>query len=199
MILSAYIFAVRPWFICWGATEAEFNETLPGDELVSHPKHHDTHAITIHAPISEVWAWLVQIGQNKGGFYGYTSLENLVGCHMHNADRVIAEYQTLKIGDPVRLHPDAPPLTAIIVEFNSAIVLVNEPDVSVTPPAFNGTWGFYVRHADSASTRLLVRSRWAWNSGFLSWIGYRCFLEPAHFIMERKMLLNIKAHAEYTS
>lgn len=66
VIVGAYVFAVRPWFLRWGATAAEVNETLPGDELMSHPKHHNTHAVTIHAPIPEVWSWLVQVGQSAG-------------------------------------------------------------------------------------------------------------------------------------
>ena len=162
---------------------------------MSDPRHHDTHAITIHAPVAEVWPWLVQIGQDKGGFYSYAWLENLASCRVHNADRIIAEYQTLKTGTPVRLHPAAPPLTAMIVQPCRAIVLVTEA-ASALSPAFGGTWGFYVGKVDDTTTRLLIRSRWAWNPGLLSWFGYRCLLEPAHFLMERKMMLTLKASAE---
>ena len=196
--LGIYVFGVRPWFLRWGATEAEVHETLPGDSLVFNPKHHDTHAITIHAPVTEVWPWLVQIGQDKGGFYSYAWLENLAGCRLHNADRVIAEYQDLKVGDSVRLHPAAPLPRAMIVEPYRAIVLGGGAASANSPP-FNYTWGFYVVKVDSATTRLLIRSRWKWDPGFLSWFGYRCLLEPAHFIMERKMLLTLKACAEHAS
>ena len=196
--LGLYIFAVRPWFMRWGATEAEVRETLPGDSLVSSPKHCDTHAITIHAPVAKVWPWLVQIGQDKGGFYSYAWLENLVGCRLHNAERVIAEYQGLKVGDPVRLHPAAPPPRAIIVEPFRAIVLSGGAASAASPP-FSGTWGFYVVKVDNATTRLLMRSRWDWNPSLLSWFGYRCLLEPAHFIMERKMLLTLKGRIERVS
>lgn len=134
----------------------------------------------------------MQIGQDRGGFYSYAWLENLAGCRIRNADRIIPESQTLKAGDPVRLHPDAPPLTAMVVDPCRAIVLGGGAAAS---PAFDGTWGFYVREVDGA-TRLLTRSRWAWNPGPLPWLGYRCLLEPAHFLMERKMLLTLKACAE---
>jgi hypothetical protein len=131
---GAYVFAVRPWFLRWGATDAEGEGVLPGDELVPEPKHHDTHAITIHAPIAQVWPWLVQVGQGKGGFYSYAWLENLAGCHLHNADTIVPEYQTLKAGDTVRLHPSAPPLTAVIVEPHRSIVLAGGGDKAATPP-----------------------------------------------------------------
>jgi len=186
---------VRPWFLRWGATEAETRETLPGDALVSGPKHHDMHASTIHVPVAEVWPWLVQIGQDKGRFYSYAWLENLAGCHVHNADRVVAEYQMLRIGNPVRLHPAAPPLKAMIVQPYRAIVLVSDV-ASAISPAFSGTWGFYVGKVNDTTTRLLIRSRWAWKSGLLPWFGYRCLLEPAHFIMKWKMMLTLKESVE---
>ena len=84
--LAAYVFLVRPWHLKWGATDEETKMILPGDELFEHPQLNATHAITINAPVKKVWPWLVQIGQNRGGFYSYTWLENLVGCDMHNAD-----------------------------------------------------------------------------------------------------------------
>jgi len=61
-----YVLAVRPWFLRWGATEAETREILPGNGLVPDPKHCDTHAITVHAPVAEVRPWLVQFGSTTG-------------------------------------------------------------------------------------------------------------------------------------
>ena len=87
--LAAYVFLIRPWHLKWGATEEELKMPLPGDELVKHPKLNATHAITINAPVAEVWPWLVQVGQKRGGFYSYTWLENLVGCEMSNADQIV--------------------------------------------------------------------------------------------------------------
>ena len=99
--LAAYAFFVRPWHLKWGATEEELNMSLPGDGLVQNPKLNATHAITINAPVRDVWPWLVQVGQNRGGFYSYTWLENLVGCEMRNADQIVPEWQELKVGDEV--------------------------------------------------------------------------------------------------
>jgi hypothetical protein len=68
----------------WNATTEEVKEPLPGDEIVHAPTWTYTHAITILAPRAAVWPWLVQIGQDRGGFFSYEVLENLVGCHIHN-------------------------------------------------------------------------------------------------------------------
>ena len=153
--LAAYVLAVRPWHVRWGATDVEVKERLPGDELVEHPNVEATHAITIDAPAEEVWPWLVQIGQDKGGFYSYAWLENLVGCRLRNADRILPEFQQLKAGDTVRLHPQAPPLPVLICEPPRTLVLGNNME-------YPGTWGFYLKESDGGGTRLIVRGRGEW-------------------------------------
>ena len=83
---------LRLWRTKWGATDAEVHRSLPGDDLIPHPKWRYTHAITIRASAAEVWPWLVQMGQGRGGMYSYEWLENLVGCDIHNAaDQPVAE------------------------------------------------------------------------------------------------------------
>src|SRR5918994_7083921 len=76
----AYALVVRPWHLRWGATEEGIAKPLPGDELVPNPAIESTRAITVNAPVEEVWPWLAQIGQDRGGFYSYEWLENLAGC-----------------------------------------------------------------------------------------------------------------------
>ena len=96
--IAAYTIGVRPWHRRWGATREEVARALPGDELVAAPVTSATHAITIRAPAGDVWPWLVQLGQNRGGLYSYQWLENLVGCQMRNTDRIIPELQHLQEG-----------------------------------------------------------------------------------------------------
>src|ERR1051325_3730952 len=120
----AYWFLVRPWHLRWGATDDELHQLLPGDALAPlDPQLNATHAITINAPAADVWPWLVQMGQHQGGFYSYTWLENLVGCHMRNANWIKPEWQSLKVGDSVWLHPKAPPLKVLALDPGCSIVL----------------------------------------------------------------------------
>ena len=185
--LAAYAFIVRPWHLKWGATEAELKMPLPGDELIEHPQLNATHVITINAPVADVWPWLVQVGQNRGGFYSYTSLENLVGCQMRNAEKIVPEWQDLKVGDEVWLHPKAPPLKVLSVEPGRAIVLEK-------------CWTFFLQPIDERKTRLIIRGRGEFNpdlkNPLLNFLVWRGVFEPAHFIMERKMMLGIKKRAE---
>lgn len=184
-----YWLLLRPWHLRWGATEEESRGPLPGDDTVPHPRGAATHAITINAPANAVWSWLVQIGQNKGGFYSYSWLENLVGCHLRNADRILPEFQNLQVGDKVWLHPKAPPLPVLICEPIHALVLgsnTKEP----------GLWGFFLEAIDAHHARLIVRWRGDWKPGLLRWLVHYCVFEPAHFIMEQKMMRGIKVRAE---
>jgi hypothetical protein len=197
--LAAYAFLIRPWHLRWGATEAELQEPLPGDDVVPNPKHQATHAITINAPVADVWPWLVQIGQNKGGFYSYSLLENLVGCNIHNAKKIVPEWQSLRAGDILWLHPKAPPLPVLVVEPVRAIVIgvgAEELGDNLSQNVCAGTWAFALKELDPSTTRLLVRIRWDRNPGVLDWIYNFGVLEPSHFVMERKMMLGIKRRAE---
>ena len=122
--VSVYALAIRPWLLRWGATAAERSKSLPGDLLVPQANSSATRAITIDAPPERVWPWIVQIGQGRGGFYSYTWLENLVGCEIVNAGTIHAEWQDLKPGDSLRLHPKMPGLPVAILEKNRALVLL---------------------------------------------------------------------------
>jgi hypothetical protein len=66
-----YLLIVRPWHLRWGATGEDVRKRFPGDELVPHPTLESTRAVTIGTPAEEVWRWLVQLGQDRGGFYSY--------------------------------------------------------------------------------------------------------------------------------
>ena len=87
-----------------GATEEERALRLPGDELVPNPDWRNDHAISIDAPLSAVWPWLVQLGQGRGGFYTYEGLENLIGCQIRNLAEIRPELQSLNVGDTIVLH-----------------------------------------------------------------------------------------------
>lgn len=108
---------------------------------------------------------------------------------MHNANDIHPEWQDLHPGDTVRLHPKVPPLPLLLLEPNRALVMgsnTSEP----------GTWGLYLKPIDDHTTRLIIRGRGRGNGSIASWIGHYLLLEPAHFVMERKMMLGIKARAE---
>src|SRR3954452_20021348 len=102
---ALYALVIRPWHLRWGAQPGDEKRELPGDELLPKDGTQILHAVTIDAPVEEVWPWLAQLGQDRGGFYSYEWLENLAGCEMHNADRIHPEWQHRERGETVHLHP----------------------------------------------------------------------------------------------
>ena len=189
---------IRPWFLHWGATDAEWVQHLPGDELIPSPLAQCTRAITINAPPERIWPWIAQIGQGRGGFYSDTWLENLAGCETVNADRVHPEWQGIKTGDEVRLHPTAPRVPVAVVEPNHALVLGSS--VLTAGAGFPAVdWAFVVVPFGPRRTRLLCRWRCTFPPTVGQYLANKYLLEPIHFIMERRMMLNIKALAERQS
>ena len=75
----AYVFVVRPWHLRMGSTKDEVQRSLPGDDLVPNPKFVWNQAITIHAPAAEIWPWLVQIGNQRAGWYSWDAIHRLLG------------------------------------------------------------------------------------------------------------------------
>src|SRR6478735_5931773 len=117
----------------WGATDDEVNRTLPGDDLISHADLTATRAITIHATAAQVWPWIAQLGQGRGGFYSYDFLENLVGCDIHSADHVEPDWQSIAVGDEIRLHPEVG-LTVALLERGRSLVLRGGIPMGRLPP-----------------------------------------------------------------
>lgn len=204
MILAAVVSAplARRAYNRWSAVPAEVSAAMPGDDQVPFPQMTSTRALTIDAAPDEVWAWLVQIGQGRGGFYSFDSLENLVGCHIHSATAIDPELQDLRAGDIVRLAPgQAPCYRVTLVDPPRSLVLVSaDPKTHLVSPTPTGpgqlaaSWQWTLRPlGDGNQTRLVARQRYSYpRSQSILWH----LVEPIDFVMERRMLLGIKHRAE---
>ena len=195
IVYTAIVISARPWYMHWGTSRDERDIPLPGDSLVAVANYRSDHAITIRAPADSVWPWLAQLGQDHGGFYSYDRLERLFGDDVHNADRIHPEWQTVQPGDLVRaVQPDY-----LGGRLGSDVGWLVAEVVPGRALVLQGWGAFVVRPIDSATTRLHIRIRGDGEPRFLSAavgpLGLLVF-EPAHFIMERKMLLGIRARAE---
>jgi hypothetical protein len=201
-----YLLIIRPWQMNWGATDKEVRASLPGDELVPHPTLVSTRALTIRAPAEVVWRWLVQLGQNRGGFYSYDRLENLAGAEIHNVDRIVPEMQHLKVGDfvpmaPVEWSVPAGGFTVVGIEPERAILWrqgwpQDVRNLSPSEARSRATWAFVLEEIDAGTTRLILRERSGLRPRMRDVISHYLFMERQHFIMERRMLLGIKERAE---
>jgi pimeloyl-ACP methyl ester carboxylesterase len=185
---------LRGWRRQWGSTQEERGLKLPGDEFVPEPQWTFNHAVSIDAPRSAVWPWLVQLGQGRGGFYTYEGLENVVGCQIHNVMDIRPELQRLRVGDTVVTHGRSgfgPPVTRL--EPERALVLGGPPNEKGS----QSTWSFYLLDGLDGATRLLERGRGIAGKGLLEKLGFGPYLlDPIGFVMSKKMLRTIKRLAE---
>ncbi len=201
---------LKSWYRSWGATVIEVNKKLSGDDLVPNPKMISTRAVSIKAPASRVWPLLLQFGLKRGGWYSYDLLEAIGGAadfvDGHSAKRIIPELQNLKVGDKVWMHKRIMPLTVTEQESDKDLVFLTRVnlkskgyfEISPNMPEqyVNSSWAFFLDCADKKTTRLIIRSRLDYNPNILNKIAWRVFTDPISFVMERKMLLNIKRIAE---
>ena len=177
----------------WGSTRAELTMPLPGD---AEPRDHALevqHAITIDAPAEDVWVWLLQLGQDRGGFYSYDWLERALGLDIRNVREVRPEWQTLRTGDVVRAAPRGY-LAGLLGDHPGWTVAALTPERLLVLD----DWGtFALQPTTDERTRLIIRSTtsdrhssvWAAAANLLAF-------QLPHFIMQRRMMLTIKALAE---
>jgi hypothetical protein len=187
------VLAVRRWQLRWGATSQEAGASLPGDDIIASPDLTATRAITIGTPAGQVWPWIAQLGQGRGGFYSYDFLENLAGCDIHSASRIVPQWQDVGPGDQIKLAPQVA-LAVAVVEQEESLVLHGGVPMANTSPPYDFTWAFVLKDEPGGATRLLVRERYAF---MRPWA--RVLVEPVEavsFVMSQKMLRGIRDRAE---
>ena len=199
-----YAALVRPRSMVWGTSWRERSRVWAGDEFMPEPATQSTHVVTIKAPAERVWPWVAQLGQDRGGFYSYTALENLVGAEMKNADEIHPEWQKREVGERVWLcSPSRCDGKAYLVVARwipeRAFVLVAPPDwerLQDGKLANHIVWSIMIEPIRPKSCRLIARTLSGKGHSPTEKVAYYAFWEPAHFVMERGMMLGIKKRAE---
>lgn len=182
---------LRPWYQSWGATREEIARPMIGDERAGSRRFLINHVISVKAPPERIWPWLVQIGEDRAGFYSYDGLERLLGTRIHNVYEIRPEWQFRRSGDFVRSCPpdwmggrwkDLTGWKVGAIEPNRLLFLEN--------------WGpMWIAHDSGETSRLGIRS----DIGEVpfEWAPVELYLfEPIHFLMEQKMLRTIRDLAE---
>lgn len=182
----------------WGTVGTEASDSLPGDEFVPEPKWSYTLGVAVDASPEEVWPWIAQLGQGRGGFYTYQTLENMVGCRITNATEILPDHQHPAVGDEIYLHPTAPPMRIKTADPPFALVLVGSPaDLGAEVSWGMSTWQFIVNPDHDRGSRLLTRGRYDYSPDWKSRLAFGRFpIEVISFVMSRKMMLEIKRLAE---
>lgn len=187
-LLSPGIIAIRLTMLPALKAAAERAWHVDGDDILPDARTQFTHAITIAAPPSDVWPWLVQMGCRRGGWYSWDTLDN---GGKRSADHIIPELQHLAVGDILPYRPEGSGGFRVVrVEPERSLVLESET------PDLVGTWAFVLEPIATNQTRLVVRYRAAYPPS--TRMAFRVpVMEQIHGFMERKQLKTIKHHAEH--
>ena len=205
MIACYFTIFLKPIRDRWGMTKDQLARKFPGDHIIPEPRSEFTHGIDIGAPADFVWPWVVQMGKDKGGFYSYELLENIMGLGIYNADQILDEFQHAQVGDLIPFGPDsAYPLA--VYEPGSAMVIENcdnlnrktsyDPEQGHPENFLHLSWLWFVESIDGERSRFISRNRLNFKSSLKNRITIGLLAEPIVFAMDRKMCLGIKKRAE---
>lgn len=196
VVYVACAFVLWPLHRGWGSQSDEFALSLPGDRADRNAALELQHAVTINAPPAAVWRWLVQLGQDRAGFYSYDWLERAFGADVHNVKEIRPEWQDRQAGDFVRAtQPDY--LGGVFGKDIGWTVTHVEPERALVLQ----NWGaFVLQPTDGNRTRFIIRST-VGHPAVPAWMAALDMMafELPHFIMQRKMMLQIKQLAEQPS
>jgi hypothetical protein len=185
VLFIVYSLWIRDWQMNWGADNAEIKRYMTGDELLIDPEFNATRVIEINAPAAQVWPWIVQIGMNRGGFYNFDILDN---AGKPSADRIIPEYQDLKVGDLI-----LPLLQVVKIDSQKSMLWRFLEGAGGWE---NATWSWGLYETDNGRTRLVSRLRQKYNSDSFPDTAMYKFQEITEIFMMRTCLLGIKRRVE---
>jgi hypothetical protein len=190
----------------YGATRDERHRRLPGDHLCVNPQAVTTHAITIDAPPTRVWPWLAQMGWGRGQWHTARWVDRLLfPDNGPSAERLVPEWQDLKLGDRVLDGSPDKHCSFVVAELEPNRHLVLHSREHLPPQwqerygaAVNGSWQSVLDEVPADRTRFIFRSRLRleprWVEAF-----YLAVIVPADFVMSWQMLHGVKRSAERTT
>ncbi len=215
----AAFYGARRWWATWGADPAEKARALPGDDLVPVAMASDTRGITIEAPPSAVWPWLVQMGYGRAGWYSYDRLD----MRGRSADEIHAEWQQLAVGDLLPTDSGGgfvvrvlDPERALVVFIDSDLVAEQRGTAgtgiaasdapglaasgrfmgSAMPPRFAASWSFVLEPLGPDRTRLIERVRLGMEGDARGSRAMGPMLGFGVFVMMQRQMLGIRDRAE---
>src|SRR4051812_20225835 len=184
-----YWFPIRWWMSRWGTTPSDLSRVMAGDGLLVDPTYSGTLAVIVNAPPEHIWPWLVQMGYQRGGLYNYDWLDRLCGyLDRPSATRILPEFQHLAVGDVIPLGW-GPSWPVAAIEPDRALVL----DMR-SLGGIDWVWQFGLYAVDERRTQLVSRSRVRARTASAQLLTFA--IEPAGFVMTRRMLLGLKQRAE---
>ena len=190
VLVAVYALFFQSRVMGWGASREEISMSMPGDQLAA--RISSTRAVDINEPAPQVWQWLVQLGADRSGFFSYHFLEQALGYESKNAIDIKPEYQSMPKGRIIPASSGSGKGALDGGMENGWPVVQVDPGHSFV---LKGWGSFLLKQTGEDQSRLVVRTH-GWDTPDLESKVYYHLMMLGHHIMERKMLLGIKARAE---
>jgi proline iminopeptidase len=203
---ATYVCGVRPRLLRWGATDEEVRRPFPSADLIPGGVRSATMAVTLDAPPAAVWAWLVQMGVDRGGWYSWDRLDNF---GRRSVEAIHPEWQEVAVGDRFTAKPDGTQWWDVAaVEPERFLCLRMSLDLrgrpfdpgAARPDAYtDSTWGFVLEPAAGDGTRLVVSGYWDMRPRWLQPALGALVLEPSHWVMQHRQFTNLRRRVARTA
>jgi hypothetical protein len=187
--IGVYGLFTRPTVLHGGATLQEDSQALPGDNFSKNPDFQNTLAVTVNATPEQIWPWLVQLGQDRAGFYSFEFLEDLFPCKIDNTGQIRVEWQSRQVGEYVSVCPGVGGWWVESIDPAHFIAFRGKPDS-------NWSMSFVIVPIDALTSRLITRSRYSTADSAIGRLAEILLTQPAHSLMQRGVLLGVRSLAE---
>ena len=184
-----YRLPIRRWMARWGTTPSDLTRVMAGDRLIVDPTYSGTMAVIVNARPEHIWPWLVQMGYQRGGLYSYDWLDRLFRfsgsseCHPDTP-----EFQHLAVGDTIPVGQGRSWPVATIEPRRALVLDMRAPAASIGCGSSAST--------RSTEKRTLLVSRSRVHARTTLGLAADVCIEPAGFVMTRRMLLGLKQWAD---
>ena len=203
-LVGGYAVAVRPRLLRYDTTDEEARAPYPGAEIVPGGRRGATMAVTIDAPPSRLWPWLVQMGCDRAGWYSWDRLDN---GGVPSAESIHGDWQQIAVGDHLSSKPSGSTWFEVAaLEPKRFLALRASFDLRGRPfdPAgprprsyTDSVWCFLLEELPGERTRLIVSGYASARPKLLQAVLNFLFWEPAHWIMQTRQFANLKRRAEH--
>ena len=196
VVIALYFACIRDLQMTWGAISEDVDRPMMGDALLVEPEMNATRAIEIRATPEQIWPWIVQMGYKRGGFYGFDNLDN---GGFRSSNRILHEYQGLRVGDSIPGGEYKGQTIDILT------VIEMDPGKEMVwgflegTPWGGATWSWRLYRIDDERSRLVSRLRQKYSFGSFQEIISWSIIDAVEILMMRTTLRGIKLRAERKS
>lgn len=199
-----YALGIRPRMLRSGASDEEVREPYPGADVIPGGRRGATMAVTIEAPPSRLWPWLVQMGCDRAGWDSWDRLDN---AGASSAERIHPEWQALAVGDRLASVPSGRAWFEVaaleperFLGLRASIDLRRGRPFDTTGPRprfyIDALWGFQLKELPEGRTRLVVSGYASARPRLVGATADLLFWEPAHWVMQTRQFENLKRRVE---